>query len=1073
MTAETGGRQAIVMSVWREKYRFTRLDGGSDEHSPTDSHARVCRGVYALDPRRAEFEAEALEAMTRMEWCPGGRIHAGAGTGRGVTLINCFVNATVPDTMAGIMDANTRAALTMQQGGGIGTDFSTIRPRGAVVEGVGSVASGPISFMEIWQATCGTIMSGGSRRGAMMGTLADDHPDLPDFIAAKREPGRLTNFNVSVLVGDAFMSAVEHDLPWDLGFGVRPADASRIVEVKQRDGRPWWVYRRLPARQLWELITRNSHDFAEPGVIFIDRVNALNNLAYCETIRSTNPCVTADTWVHTAEGPRQVAELSGRPFVALVDGQPWPSDPEGFFTTGVKTVLRLATREGHTLRLTADHPVRRVVHRSRWRIETEWAAAGRVRPGDQVVLNDHRHCPDWPGPHGEAEGYLIGLLVGRGGSVRTRAVANGRHAGAVMIVAVDSNLAAEFGLAPGHMTITPAIERDSAAFTRGVLRGLFDENGGVRDSRTQGASVHLALRDPASLAAAQRMLLRLGVTGAMADGGLVISGETLFHFAERVGFADGEKAARLKALLSSYRRRPNRETFLATVSANQPEGEAAVYDVRIPGVNAFDANGLLVHNCGEQPLPPNGACNLGCVNLAVLVREPFSERAWFDFDRLAEVARIGMRFLDNVLDVTLYPLPEQEAEARGKRRTGLGVMGLANALQMMRLRYGGHEAEALVGRIMEALRDAAYGASIELAKERGAFPLFDRDAHLAAPFVRTLPTTLRDGIAAHGIRNGVLMTIAPTGTTAIYYDNVSSGLEPTFGWRYFRKVLQPDGSRKEYAVVDAGFAAWCARRGLDPATAPTDDLPDYMVTALELSVEDHLRTQAVCQRHVDASISKTINCPADMGWEEFQAVYRLAYELGCKGCTTYRPSGVRGSVLSTAPAPSAAAEAWPPHRPPELDGKTYKLKWPLTDENLYVTINDLGDPQGARRPFEIFIASRSAEHAELLSALTITLSAVMRRSPDPSFLVEDLERVRGAQGAWVDGRYVNGLVALIARAMRRHLEGLGLMRGDGPAIEPAAPGSLPGELCPKCDSPTLFRQEGCRKCASCGYSDCS
>lgn len=764
MTAEAGGRQAIVMSVWREKYRHTRLDGSSDEHTPADSHARVCRGVYALDPRRAECEPWALDAMIRMEWCPGGRIHAGAGTARNVTLINCFVNTTVPDTMAGIMDANTRAALTMQQGGGIGTDFSTIRPRGAVVEGVGSVASGPISFMEIWQATCGTIMSGGSRRGAMMGTLADDHPDLPDFITAKREQGRLTNFNVSVLVSDAFMSAVEHDLPWDLGFGVRPADSSRVVEIKERDGRPWWVWRRLPARQLWEMITRNSHDFAEPGVIFIDRVNATNNLAYCETIRSTNPC-------------------------------------------------------------------------------------------------------------------------------------------------------------------------------------------------------------------------------------------------------------------------------------------------------------------GEQPLPPSGACNLGCVNLAVLVREPFTEQAWFDFDRLEQVARIGVRFLDNVLDVTNYPLPEQAEEARRKRRTGLGVMGLANALQMMRLRYGGHEAEAFVGRIMEALRDAAYGASIELAKERGAFPLFDRDAHLARPFVQSLPQALRDGIAAHGIRNGVLMTIAPTGTTAIYYDNVSSGLEPTFGWRHFRKMLQPDGSRKEFAVVDAGFAAWCRQHGLDPATAPTDGLPDYMVTALELSVEDHLRTQAACQRHVDASISKTINCPADMSWEDFQAVYRLAYELGCKGCTTYRPSGVRGSVLSTAPA--SAAEAWPPHRPAELDGKTYKLKWPLTDENLYVTINDLGNQQGARRPFEIFIASRSAEHAELLSALTITLSAVMRRSPDPSFLVEDLERVRGAQGAWVDGRYVNGMVALIARAMRRHLEGLGLMQGDSPALEPAAPGRLPGEPCPKCDSPTLFRQEGCRKCASCGYSDCS
>ena len=789
-----GPPQPIVETIWKEKYRLVQPDGSSLESSPADSLRRVASAVFAEDPRRAEFEPLVAEAMIRQEWCPGGRIHAGAGSGRRVTLINCFVNQVVDDSMAGIMAANTRAALTMQQGGGIGTDFSTLRPKGAVVAGVASVASGPLSFMEIWQAMCGTIMSGGSRRGAMMATLADDHPDLPDFIVAKREKGKLTNFNLSVLISDAFMRAVEADEDWELGFGVRPADPNAVVTIRERpvgppgaggqtETKPWYVYKRLPARQLWEAITRNSYDWAEPGVIFIDRVNEWNNLGYIEDIRCTNPC-------------------------------------------------------------------------------------------------------------------------------------------------------------------------------------------------------------------------------------------------------------------------------------------------------------------GEQPLPPNGACNLGCVNLAVLVREPFTSHAHVDFPRLAAVTKLGIRFLDNVIGLTAFPVEEQRREAEDKRRTGLGIMGLGNALQMLGVRYGSLAAEEVTGRIMETLRDAAYEASIELAAERGPFPAFERERYLERPFVRQLPDRLRTAIGEHGIRNGVLMTIAPTGTTAIYYNNVSSGLEPTFGWRYFRKVLQPDGSWREFAVVDAGFEAWCRHHGLDPATAPTDSLPDSMVTALELSVEDHVRMQATCQRYIDASISKTINCPAEMSYDEYQAVYRLAYDLGCKGCTTYRPSGTRGSILSTDGGQGAAPAAHLPvpspevRRPDTLAGKTYKAKWPLTEDNLYVTINDIED-QGHRRPYEIFIASRSAEHAELMSALTLTLSAVMRRSENPAFLVEDLERVRAAQGAWVDGRYVNGVVALIASVMRRHLEELGLVPGKNnppgkrtapPSAEPSGPRSPPGkaggDLCPKCDSPTLFRQEGCKRCVSCGYSTC-
>jgi len=781
-------RQPISEMVWEEKYRAVDPDGQSEEDSPADTHTRVCNGVYANDAGADNFKADTIEAMNNMEWSPGGRILAGAGTERHVTMINCFVNDTVQDTMPAIMNANTRAALTMQQGGGIGTDFSTIRPAGALVEKTGSVASGPISFMEIWQSMCGTIMSGGTRRGAMMGTLSIDHPDLLDFITVKQEVGRLSNFNISILVSDDFMKAVEEDTTWDLGFRVPPADSALTIEVLERNGEPWYVYNRVQARELWDRIIRATYDAAEPGVIFIDRVNNSNNLSYAETIRCTNPC-------------------------------------------------------------------------------------------------------------------------------------------------------------------------------------------------------------------------------------------------------------------------------------------------------------------GEQPLPPNGACNLGCVNLAALVRDPFGENPSFDFDRLAEVAAIGVRFLDNVLDSTRFPVPEQAAEAKAKRRTGVGIMGLGTCLQMLKLRYGSQEAEAMVGKIMIELRNACYRASVELAKTRGSFPLFDKDKYLESPFIKSLPQDIQDDIAKYGIRNGVLLTIAPTGTTALYNGNVSSGLEPTFGWCYFRKVLQPDGTQKEFPVLDAGFLAYCKVNGLEPTEVDLDTLPDYMVTALELSVEEHLRTQAICQRYVDASISKTINCPEDMDFESFKAVYALAYELGCKGCTTYRPSPLRKPILSTKSSEEKPKQVTPPpvaKRPEALSGTTYKLKWPLTDENFYVTINDI-EENGHTRPFEIFIASRSAEHAELLSALTIMLSTVMRRNDDTTFLIDELQTVRGAQGGWVKGKYFNGVVALIASVIRKHVIDLGMIEAEDMAANleatfvsledkpesvekeeaPETVSKMPqGEICPKCSAPTLFYQEGCKKCMSCGYSTC-
>ncbi|BBK40196.1 ribonucleoside-diphosphate reductase, adenosylcobalamin-dependent [Allostella vacuolata] len=771
---------AISQQIWDMKYRLKGPDGAPVDRTIEDTWRRVAEAVAAGEADPAAWTARFYEALEGFRFLPAGRIVAGAGTGRTVTLFNCFVMGTIPDDMGGIFQHLREAALTMQQGGGIGYDFSTLRPRGAPVKGVGADASGPLSFMDVWDAMCRTIMSAGHRRGAMMATLACDHPDIEAFIAAKREPGRLRMFNLSVLVSDAFMTAVREDQPWELRF----------------EGATWKV---LPARDLWDAIMRATYAYAEPGVIFIDRINRRNNLHYCEEIRATNPC-------------------------------------------------------------------------------------------------------------------------------------------------------------------------------------------------------------------------------------------------------------------------------------------------------------------GEQPLPPYGACLLGSINLAALVLEPFTETARLDLDRLATLVPTAVRMMDGVIDVSRFPLPEQEAEARAKRRIGLGITGLADALILCRVRYGSQEAVALTERWMRAIQRHAYLASTELAREKGAFPLFDRDAYLAGETVAELDPDVRAAIARDGIRNALLTSVAPTGTISIFADNVSSGLEPVFSFKYARQVLMPDGSRREEEVTDHAYRLF---RRLEGENKP---LPDYFVDAQTLTPADHVVMQAAVQRFVDSSISKTINVPVDIAFDSFKDVYLQAYELGCKGCTTYRPNEVTGSVLSvSAPKEKAAAEnrqpelplAPPPARPADLyeaggvvymtrpldrpealPGKTYKIRWPETDHAIYITLNDIVQ-DGRRRPFEVFINSKSTEHYAWTVALTRMISAVFRRGGDVSFVVEELKAVFDPRGGtWMDGRYVPSLLAAIGEVIERHMIDIGFIAG--PEADRAGSGAarrvvgLPAERptgaalrqCPKCGSAGLIRQEGCDSCVNCGYSKC-
>jgi ribonucleoside-diphosphate reductase alpha chain len=551
----------LAEHVWRTRYRF------EDEASVDATLDRVARALSgAEDHDRERWARRFRDAIEAFAFLPGGRILAGAGTGRRVTLMNCFVMGTLDDSLDGIFAALREAAITLQQGGGVGTDFSPLRPQGARTDATGGRSSGPVSFMQLWEQMCATVTDASPRRGAMMGVLACDHPDIHAFVAAKRVAGRLTHFNVSVLVQDAFMRAVAGDGPWTLAF--------------PRFG----IERATRARDLWGAVVGSAYASAEPGVLFIDRIRADDNLAYCETISATNPC-------------------------------------------------------------------------------------------------------------------------------------------------------------------------------------------------------------------------------------------------------------------------------------------------------------------GEIPLPPYGACDLGSINLAAFVRDPLTAHARLDLDAIAALVPLAVRMLDNVWTVTHFPVPAQGEQGRSSRRIGLGITGLGDALAMLGLRYDSDEGRAAAAAAMRRVVEHAYAASIELARERGAFPRFEREPFLAAPFVARLPRELRDGIARHGLRNSHVAAIAPAGTISVLAGGVSSGIEPIFALEGKRRVRQEDGAFAEVAVACPALLAW--RSG----AAPGAQIPDAFVTSTGIGPEAQLLMQAALQPHVDNAISKTTNVAADLAYEDFAAIYTRAFELGLKGCTVFRPNAITGSIL--------------------------------------------------------------------------------------------------------------------------------------------------------------------------------
>ena len=1036
-----------------------------------------------------ERTVEYYHLLSSKKFFPNSPTFTGAGTPLG-QLAACFVLPITDDMgrhSAGIFQTLRDAALIQQTGGGNGFSFSRLRPKGAMVQTSAGQATGPVGFLRVYDHAFGEIAQGGTRRGANMAVLRVDHPDVEEFITCKISENSITNFNISVGITDAFMKAVRDDADWDLRFPdlveIKQRGFSGTLEQAEEAGIKIHTYKTVRARELFDKIVRQAHHNGEPGVLFLDAANRGNPVPHLYPLEATNPCVTGDTLIYTDQGLRRADELAVEGFEVNVTTDA-RFDTDTFlpathvFQTGVKPVMRLMTREGYELRLTDDHRVM---------TSRGWVEAGKLQSGDRVHILNRKGGFGIQGTL--EEGRVLGWLVGDGTVNVVRAVlsffgsekqelapafadmvtglvekAGQRRAYPVGVVQVEErdearvasdrlrDWAAQYGITENEKHFVPAaVFAGTEAIQRGFLQALFTADGQVNDGGDKGCSVRLSSSHIALLKDVQRLLLNFGIASKiyenrrlggyrpMPDGkggtkeyfhlpqhDLAISKSNLIRFANEIGFMTEAKQTKLADYLNRMARGPYEELFFATVSAIEPDGVEPVYDLHQPDIHAFIANGLVVHNCGEQWLGPYENCCLGSVNL----NEHCGPDGTVDWETLRKSVVTATRFLDDVVEANAYvPAVPQLSEAAHKaRRIGLGIMGLADLMYHVGARYGSQEGQEFGAQVMEFVRYHAMLTSVELAQERGPFPAIQGSIYDMDDMKWKAPKSLVSyqhnwgrpevkweavvsGIKEHGIRNAAQTTVAPTGTIATVAGCEGYGCEPVFALAYIRHV-NDNGKDLKLTYASPRFDEALKSLGLgeekrqeiveqvmrEGTCQHIPELPqkvrDTFVVSGDVTAEEHVRMQAALQAFVDNSLSKTVNFSEGATEGDVAIAYQLAWELGCKGITVY-VTGSRDKVVletkATAEKKEAPASAEPKTdpaaqsvptiwhgtkkpRPKALTGRTYNIDTPVG--KAFITINENGGTQ----PFEAFIntAKAGSETAAVSEAIGRLISYILR-----------------------------------------------------------------------------------------------
>jgi len=1077
----------------------------------------------------------------------------------GIVVSNCYVIPSPEDSRQGILDNLKVMTEIMARGGGVGINLSTLRPRGSYIKTVNGTASGPCSWAQLYSVATGdVIQQGGSRRGALMLMLDDNHPDIEEFITVKRQAGKIEHANLSVCISDKFMQAIKDDADWDLVWQ---------GEVKKT----------IKARALWDLICKSAWESAEPGVVFMDRYNKLSNTWYYEDIRCVNPCVTGDTLVSTEHGYTSARDLQ----MGMKVRTPVGLKPiEKIYNNGLQRIYRVNFSDGGYLEGTADHKLK-VVRGKKY----QWVPIAELTESDKVLIVANETFGPRQSLPTEAMEYItkrelnaanfydhkLGLTVGTvlgDGTLRELQMGNShsyqckvafgahedgwydtftnlmtdmnihthrtlaekefvgeggvavKHASVRLECYKLASLLVRIGMIPNvkasQKTIPAAFMCMEKEFLAGILDGLFSTDGSVL-MKQDNPMLRLHTSSHELAQQVRLILLQFGIHGRiyratrdedlMYDGrsmygtgekyDILIMNEGIARFYAEIGLSHPEKAARLKEIAEDWHCIGGTWTA-SVVSVQDTEREEEVYDLYEPDTLTWVTNGYCSLDCGEQGLPPWGVCNLGAINLSAFVKD-----GRMDYARLAEVSKVAMRFLDNVVDANEYFIEENRVAQLGTRRTGLGTMGLADALIKMQIAYGSEESVPVIERIYAAIRDAAYEASADIAAEKGPFANFDRDKYMQGQFIKRLPNAVQEKISKQGIRNAVLLTQAPTGTTSLFA-GVSSGIEPVYDFAMVRR-----DRTGEHILYHPLLQAWRDEH-------PNEPTPGYFVASNDLMPEEHVRVQATIQRYTDSSISKTVNAPNHHTVEQVQTLYRLAYEMGCKGVTYYR-DGSRDAVLTRVSDEKKAAEAQQAPamsmepvtsiqqgikpRPTVVHGYTRQVSAP--EGKINVTINS--DEQG---PLEVFVnvgkaGSDIAALAEALGrliSLNLRVLSPLSQTDRAQEIAEQLRGIGGSRSVGFGMQQVRSLPDAVARALEMHLDSLEQPEAQQQQADPppAANGkdtvngatgvtasatslasplslshlSVTGNLCPQCGCNTMVYEEGCRKCYSCGHSEC-